>query len=89
MPTLLEFGLKFLWQLINNICIGEREGGGEFLPDSIRRLRTPPRHAIRYQNWRWICTAKTAYQQYICSFKLKKNKKVLRMNPRSIDMQWL
>ena len=27
-PTLLEFLRKLAWQLINNIYIGEREGGG-------------------------------------------------------------
>ena len=28
MPTLLEFRRKFAWQLIKNIYIREREGGG-------------------------------------------------------------
>ena len=64
MPTPLEFRRKLAWQLINNIYIGKREGGGgEFLPDSIHWLRTVPRHTGRYQHWRWICTAKNAYQQ--------------------------
>ena len=31
-PTLIDFCQKFAWKLINNIYIGEREGGGEFLP---------------------------------------------------------
>ena len=47
-------------------------GGGEFLPDSIHWLMTAPRHVRRYQNWRWISTAKNAYQQYSCSFECGK-----------------
>ena len=57
--SILEFCHKLVWKIINNIYIGEREGGGgEFLPDSIHQLMTAPRHARRYHNWRWICTEK-------------------------------
>ena len=45
MPTLLDLCRKLAWQLINNIYIGERKGGGEFFPYSIHRLMTAPRHA--------------------------------------------
>ena len=73
MLELLEFRRKFVWQIINNIYIGEREGGVEFSTESIHRLTTAPRHARRYQIRRWICTAKTTYQWYSCSFKCGKN----------------
>ena len=31
MPALMEFHRKLAWQLINNIYIGEKEGGGAFI----------------------------------------------------------
>ena len=49
-----------------------RGGGGEFFPDSIHWFMAAPRNVRRYQNRRWICTAKTAYQKYNCSFKYGK-----------------
>ena len=67
-PTLLKFRWNFLWGLINNIYLGVWEGGGELIPDSMNRLITVPSHARRYQDRRWICTAKSAYQRYSFSF---------------------
>ena len=50
MTTLLEFSQKLAWQLINNTYIKEREGGVEFLTDSIHRSMTAKRHSRRYHN---------------------------------------
>ena len=72
MPGILEFRRKLAWKIINNICIGEWEGGGELFPESIHRFINASRNARRYQNRRWICTADTAYQQYSCRFKYRK-----------------
>ena len=60
-------------KLLTIYTLGKGRGGGYFFPDSIHWLRTEPRQAIRYQNRRWICTAKNANQQYNCSFKGRKN----------------
>ena len=67
------------WSVVGSWCgnlltiyIREQEGGVGFFPYSIHWLMTAPRHARGYYNRRWICTAKTAYQQYICSFKFGK-----------------
>ena len=71
--TLLEFHWKLEWRLINNIYIGNQEGGVAFLPEYIHQLMTAPRHARRYHNRRWICTKNNSHQQYSCSFKRGKN----------------
>ena len=73
MPALLEFCRKLAWKIMNNIYIGGNQGGGGgFFPDSIHLLMAAPRHVRRYQNPRWICTGKTVYQRYSCSFKCGK-----------------
>ena len=69
---LLNFCWNLALQLINNIYIRERKGGGagvELLLDPINRFITAPRHTRRYQNYRCICTVKPVNQQYNCSFK--------------------
>ena len=85
MPTLLEFGRKWVWQLINNIYIREMERVVEFVPDSLHHLMTAPRHARRYYNWRWICTAKTSYEQYNCSFNYGKTNKHIAYAPKDCE----
>ena len=72
MSTLLDFCRKLAWKLINNIYMREMEGGGEFFQEFIHRLMTASIHMRRYQNWRWICTEKLAYQKYNCIFKCEK-----------------
>jgi hypothetical protein len=66
-PTLLMFRRKLAWELINNQWIGRQERAVNVQIDEVHSLLMAPKHARKYRNRRWICDAKSAYQQYMCS----------------------
>ena len=86
MPALLIFCRKLAWKLINNIYIWERNGGVEFLPDSIHWLMTTQRHARIYKNQRYICTVTLPINNTTAALNAVKYKDLLRMHPRTVDM---
>jgi hypothetical protein len=66
-PTLLVFRRRLAWQMINNTWIqSEPEPEVEVNIASVHQLMTAPPHAKCFQNRRWICSARSKHQQYMC-----------------------
>jgi hypothetical protein len=66
-PILLAFCRRLAWQMINNTWIqSEPEQEEEVNIASVHRLMTAPPHAKCFRNRRWICSARSKHQQYMC-----------------------
>jgi hypothetical protein len=66
-PTLLTLRHHLAWQMIKNTWIQlEQQQAHEDSIASVHQLMTAPPHAKAFRNCRWICTAVSRHQQYMC-----------------------
>ena len=73
-PTLLKFRRLLAWEMIRNRWIVEEERAEEALRvGDVHVLLTAPKHAKRYRNRTWDCTAAAPYQQYKCRLHTSEN----------------
>ena len=71
-PTLHEFRRKLALELINNEFLPQTQDSAKKQPPrgvkiAVKHtLKTAPNFASYYRGYRWVCRAKSKYQQYTC-----------------------